>query len=792
MKKLAIPVGFSILLSIVLNCSVTQSKAANTLSQEELDSMALRATIPGQVAGSEPELPRVFLNTTYVAPTRAPKMVAAGESLQAAINAAQPGDVLTLEAGATFRGEFTLPAKSGSDWIIIRTSAPDSALPPPGTRITPAYANVMPKIVAPDDIPALTALNGAHHYRFIGIEFSVDPVVPRAYNLILLGADQTSLAQLPHNLIFDRVYVHGNPTRNLRRGIAINSASTAVIDSHISDCHEVGNDSQAIMAWNSPGPIKIVNNYLSGAGENILVGGADPSIPNLVPSDIEIRRNYCFKPLSWRVGDPTYGGIRWSVKNLLELKNAQRVLIDGNVFENNWFDAQNGFGILFTVRNQDGNAPWSIVQDVTFTNNILRHSGAGFNINGRDDNEQSEQSQRFKIVNNLFEDISKSKWGGEGVFLQTAGALNIRAEHNTVFQSGNIIFAYDEPSMGFIFNNNITPHNQYGVIGDDRGVGNDAINFYFPDGTFKKNVIAGGQSASYPADNFFPATLDAVKFVNSAAGNYRLDPTSPYKNAGTDGKDLGCDLDLLNAAVNGIPAIVSVSAASYSGAALARESIAAVFGTGLSNQTLAASTLSLPTSLGGTIVKVRDYLGVERLSPLFFVSPTQVNYQVPPGTANGNALVTIVNAGNTAAYGISTMAAVAPGLFTADASGQGLPTAVVLRIKATGAQTFEPVASFNPAQNKFVAVPIDLGAESDQVFLVLFGTGIRFRTQLSAVTASIGGVNAPVIFAGDQGTFVGLDQVNITVPRTLIGRGNVDVSLTVDGKAANAVKLQIK
>jgi uncharacterized protein (TIGR03437 family) len=89
-------------------------------------------------------------------------------------------------------------------------------------------------------------------------------------------------------------------------------------------------------------------------------------------------------------------------------------------------------------------------------------------------------------------------------------------------------------------------------------------------------------------------------------------------------------------------------------------------------------------------------------------------------------------------------------------------------------------------------VPIDLGAESDQVFLVLFGTGIRFRTQLSAVTASIGGVNAPVIFAGDQGTFVGLDQVNITVPRTLIGRGNVDVSLTVDGKAANAVKLQIK
>jgi hypothetical protein len=166
---------------------------------------------------------------------------------------------------------------------------------------------------------------------------------------------------LPHDLILDRLYVHGSPSVTLRRGVTLNSAAAAVIDSYISDCHEDGSDSQAIGGWNGAGPFKIVNNYLEGAGENFMLGGTDPSIQNLVPSDIEFRRNHCFKPLTWRIGDPSYAGRPWSVKNLFELKNAQRVLIDGNVFENNWTMAQNGFAILFTVRNQDGAAPWSVV-----------------------------------------------------------------------------------------------------------------------------------------------------------------------------------------------------------------------------------------------------------------------------------------------------------------------------------------------------------------------------------------------------------------------------------------------
>src|SRR2546429_8248611 len=128
-------------------------------------------------------------------------------------------------------------------------------------------------------------------------------------------------------------------------------------------------------------------------------------------SDLENRRNHLFKPLSWKVGHPTYAGIHWPVKNLFELKNAQRVLVEGNLFENNWLDAQNGFGILFTVRNQDGTAPWSVVQDVTFTNNIVRHSGSGVNILGYDNNHPSQQIQRILIRNNLFDDISGPAWG---------------------------------------------------------------------------------------------------------------------------------------------------------------------------------------------------------------------------------------------------------------------------------------------------------------------------------------------------------------------------------------------
>jgi hypothetical protein len=448
---------------------------------------------------------------------------------------------------------------SGTAWIYVRSSALSSL--PEGTRVAPAQASLMPKIVSPNTLPPISTAAGAHNFRFAGIEITTTWASTSATNYVLVALEapggNTSLSQVPTDLVFDRCYVHGTPTGNVRRAILMNSARTAVVDSYLSDLHEVGNDSQALAAWNGPGPFKIVNNYLEGAGENILFGGVDPAIPNLVPSDIEIRRNYLFKPLSWMAGSGSYAGIHWSVKNLFELKNAQRILIDGNVLENNWADAQNGYGVLFTPRNQDGAAPWSVVRDVTFTNNIVRHSGGGVNALGSDYLHPSQPTQRILIQNNLFDDISNNTWNGTGTFLQAVdGGSDIVVDHNTVLQSGNIITAtYSSalvPASSFVFTNNIVSNNQYGVFGDyGVGIGTTAISAYFPGSSFARNAIVGGGASSFPDNNYFPASLAAVGFVDLANHNYALAPGTPYVRAGTDGKDVGVDFTAMAAATAG-------------------------------------------------------------------------------------------------------------------------------------------------------------------------------------------------------------------------------------------------
>jgi len=239
-------------------------------------------------------------------------------------------------------------------------------------------------------------------------------------------------------------------------------------------------------------------------------------------------------------------------------------------------------------------------------------------------------------------------------------------------------------------------------------------------------------------------------------------------------------------------AVASVSAASFGGAELASESIVAAFGAGLATATQVATSLPLPTTLAGTTVKVRDSAGVERDAPLFFVAPAQVNYLVPAGTAAGAATVTITSGDGKVSTGVVQIAAVAPGLFSANASGQGVASGVALRVKADGTQTFEPIARFDQAQNRFVAVPIDLGPATDQVFLILYGTGFRNRSALAAMACKIGGADAEVLSAGDTPGFAGLDQSNVRLPRSLAGRGEVEVVMTVDGKVANTVRISIK
>jgi uncharacterized protein (TIGR03437 family) len=236
----------------------------------------------------------------------------------------------------------------------------------------------------------------------------------------------------------------------------------------------------------------------------------------------------------------------------------------------------------------------------------------------------------------------------------------------------------------------------------------------------------------------------------------------------------------------------SVSAASFSRTGLAPEAIASAFGTNLATTTQAATAQPLPTSLAGTRILIRDSAGVDRLAPLFFVSPSQVNYLMPPGIAPGAAVVTIGGGDGSASIGTEQIAAVAPGLFAANANGQGVAAAVAVRVKADGSQSFEPVATFDQAQNRFVPVPIDLGPPADTVVLVFFGTGIRNRSAQSAVNVKLGGVDAPAQYASAAPGFVGLDQVNAIAPRALAGRGEIDVALTADGRAANMLRLAFR
>ena len=496
------------------------------------------------ISAQLPTLPLSFINTTYSPPAGNTITVNAGGSFQAALNSAQLGDTIVLAAGATFTGSFNLPNKtSGSGWIYVVSSAYGN-LPAPGSRVGPVDAVNMPKLASTAQA-VITTSPGAHHFRFVGIEFK--PTTGSfVYSLIAIGNRETSVGLLPNNITFDRCYVHGDPSVGGRRGIAMDGIGVAVVDSYIADFKEVGADSQALWVHNSPGPIKLVNNFLEAAGENFMAGGADPAITNLVPSDIEIRRNRFYKPLSWI-------GSAWSVKNLLEFKNGQRILVEGNLFENNWAAAQNGFSILITPRNQSGGAPWSVTQDITIRLNKMVNLGQGFNISGTDEGGAgtSQITRRVLIENNVIEVTSLN--GADGrIFGIINGPIDTTIRHNTGFTSGTLAFSENSPLADqFDFRDNIFSSGAYGFSGTGTGPGTSTLNSYFTNYTFNSNVVIGGSGASYPAGNFFPGSTADVGFVNYTGGNYALSTASAYKNAATDGKDIGADIFALTSALAG-------------------------------------------------------------------------------------------------------------------------------------------------------------------------------------------------------------------------------------------------
>jgi len=508
----------------------------------------------GSTAATLPTLPQVF-DTTYTAPVGATISVASGGNLQNALNQAKLGDTIVLAAGASFTGPFTLPNKgSGSGWIYVRTSAYTS-LPAPGTRVSQSDAKNMPKIVAPDSAPAVVTVNGSHHFRFVGIEFTNAPSM-FTYNLVELGNGDTSTATLPNNLTFDRCLFLADATATgVRRGLLANAAYVAVIDSDLEGFREIGGDSQAIMAFNTSGPIKIVNNYIVGAAENVLFGGGDSANATLVPADVEIRGNHLFKPLSWV-------GSQWVVKNLLELKAVKRALITGNVLENNWAAGQTGFSLLVTPRNQDGTAPWSVTEDVTITSNRMINIGSGINILGSDNIHASQQTVRILVKNNVLTATGLN--GAQGVLYQILGGpTDVTIDHNTAFGINSFLFAdgsASQKALNFVFTNNIVTKGTYGLIGTGTGDGLGTLNTFFGNWNFTHNAVIGGTLTAYPTGNFSPSDVAAVKFADFAGGDFHLAAASPFKGAATDGTDLGADIATLASASNSTQPVAATPA----------------------------------------------------------------------------------------------------------------------------------------------------------------------------------------------------------------------------------------
>jgi Right handed beta helix region len=487
-----------------------------------------------------PTAPQTF-DSSYVEPTGSRITVDAGGDLQAALNNAKLGDTIVLQAGATFTGPFTLPNKtSGSGWIYV-VSSNLASLPPPGQRVAPKDAGNMAKIVSLAYNNAVKTGYNSHHFRFVGIEFT--PVTGAyVYQVVTVGNGDPTPATLANHIIFDRCYVHGDLSAGSRRGIEIDGAYVAVVDSYISDFQEGTTDSQGLWAYNTTGPLQIVDDYIEAATENVMFGGSDSRAASLVPADIEIRNNYFFKPLSLI-------GTKYPMKNLLEFKAALRVVASGNTFVNNPAGGQNGFAILITPRNQSGGAPWTATDDIAITGNTLINAGSGFNLMGADWPNKSQTTTRILISDNLI-GITGLNGASGYAFEVTGGGSNYTIDHNTIINTAvsgptDVMMAANPvkwPTVNFVFTNNLASPTKYGFYGNNVGTGTRALKANFTNWVFEKNVLVGQPASLYPAGNFFPSTIAAVKFVNYAAGEYALAAGSPYKSAGTDGADIGADI----------------------------------------------------------------------------------------------------------------------------------------------------------------------------------------------------------------------------------------------------------
>ena len=618
----ALPVGFTLSGSGQVTGTTSQTgtfavtatvtDATNvTASRPLVLSVSAPSATSGGGSDGPAQLPQTYFQTA-MANTPAPGTtipVSSGGNLQTALNNANCGDTIKLAAGATFKGLFILPAKpcDNSHWIIIRTSAPDSALPAEGSRMLPCYTgvgslpgrpsfkcpslqNVLAKVVFQSvGIGPFQLASGANHYRLLGLE--ITRTTGNGFVGALVGAANGASA---NHIILDRTWLHGTAQDDTQSAFNVNRISyAALIDSYTTDFHCTSitgscTDAHVVAGGTSSTPDsvnRITGNFLEASSENILYGGGGATT---TPTDIEIRHNHFFKPMTWKKGQPGFvggsGGNPFEVRNLLELKNAARVLVEGNIFENNWGGfSESGYAILLTPKNQAGVNGTNLcsscaVTDVTIRYNKISHSGAGISIANlpSDNGGIARLGERYSIHDVTIDDIQAGLYVGSGILFEVynnwpTNPLNgISINHVTGFPDpkhnflslGNLL---SNPQMfAFTFTNSIVGQVLYPVwsVGGltdcaKADVPLTSVNSCFASWNFNDDAFIATTygPSKWPTGNYFPASAGAVQFKNFNGGNggdYTLLSSSPYHNLGSDGKDLGADIKAITTAIAGV------------------------------------------------------------------------------------------------------------------------------------------------------------------------------------------------------------------------------------------------
>lgn len=488
-------------------------------------------------------LPRVYLTDAYPVPLRVIRVPASG-SLQAALDTAKAGDEIQLTQGTVYAGNLTW-TRCLAGWVTITTQGIALA---EGQRATPTVAQQFAKIVSPNVAPVLVAKNGGCKLWLSRLEITAtaqSATVNYNYGLVRLGEDETSNAALPHDIVIERAYIHGTPTTSTQNAVVFNAARLTLKDSWVSEIHWPGTETHCVVGYDGTGPFRLTNNYLSCASINVLLGGATPQIAGNYSGDVEIRSNHITKNTAWR-------GAGFAVKNLVEIKNARRVLVEGNVLENSWSDAQEGMAI-----NAQSNGEYNpLTADLTFRWNAIRSINQCFVLLAHDALGFGQAMARVAVEQNLCTQI-----GGDQTnrFALLLGDLQgVRIGHNTVVRTtavGGPPIYLDRVGGGQasrldLVDNAIGPGLGFPCVFGEGQSGSARLSSYAAAWSFVGNVCWESylEASVFPAGNYFPLAQAAVGF----AADWSLSAGSAFKGTATDGTDPGVNVGELTRRTAGV------------------------------------------------------------------------------------------------------------------------------------------------------------------------------------------------------------------------------------------------